>query len=529
LGGAPVEWRFFSADADLLVFVTRHLQRPRWLDTDLLDAWVFELHLVCLERTHGVLFVASEVSRCLRELKDLIGAGGASSVDGEDLRRMAWAIAPDAWFSLGLRPTRLTGSSYEQAAGPHVENALPEDRLRGRSLGHGMAGGKGKGTFGFSVKKAKLWEPEANDSLRDFRLWCEERAKDLKSAGMGTRGLPHIPSVSAGERYAEFPPARVLGMVMERALIEGRIPLLLEAQRLDLHEVELSGNRLSDTELELELSRDGEALWLGLQDPSGVVTDIEGKLSAGQLRTGEVVSMGEILTEHPPIVFFTDGSSIQGGRLEPPRASHRPVPDASLRAWSWAGVDIQTEFGTGRDGNLSIHEAVVARLAPQCDFVLTDHGKGEVADVIGVAGLGSDQLAVTLVHCKKAAKEKPRRRLEDIAEVLDQSARSAPRTDPAAGLWAELRRRLDSRSTYCKVLRGNVDQVKGWLDQLASDPPPVLATIFAVQPGLDVTQVGGWTDGELLINLAAEWCWSFQANFQLIGSDDEGRSSTPAG
>jgi predicted acyl esterase len=63
--------------------------------------------------------------------------------------------------------------------------------------------------------------------------------------------------------------------------------------------------------------------------------------------------------------------------------------------------------------------------------------------------------------------------------------------------------------------------VKAWLDQLASDPPPVLATIFAVQPGLDVAQVDGWTDGELLINLAAEWCWSFQANFQLIGSRDE--------
>ncbi len=521
IGGAPVEWRFFSPDNDLLALVTRHLQRPRWLDSDLLDTWVFELHLVCLERTHGVLFVTSDVSRCLRELKELIGAGEAKPVDGEDLRRLAWAIAPDAWFSLGLRPTRLTGSSYEQAAGPHVENALPEERLRGRSLGHGMAGGKGRGTFGFSVKKAKLWEPEANDSLRDFRLWCEQRASDLKSAGRGTRGLPHIPSISAGERYAAFPEARVLGMVVERALIEGRVPLLIDGKRIALHEVELSVTRASDTEMELGFSRDGESLWMGAQNPAGVVTDIAGDLLAGEPRTGEVVSMGEILTEHPPIVFFADGSSIQGGRLEPPHAPHRPVPDAALRAWSWAGVDTQTEFGTAKPDHLTVHDAVVARLAPQCDFVLTDHGTGELADIIGVAGVNTDQLAVTLVHCKKAAKLKPRRRLEDIAEVLDQSARSAPRTDPAAGLWAELLRRLDSRPTYCKVLRGEESQVRGILGRLAGEPPPVLATIFAVQPGLDVSQVAGWTEGELLINLAAEWCWSFQANFQLIGSMNE--------
>jgi hypothetical protein len=42
------------------------------------------------------------------------------------------------------------------------------------------------------------------------------------------------------------------------------------------------------------------------------------------------------------------------------------------------------------------------------------------------------------------------------------------------------------------------------LGQLASDPPPINTTILAVQAGLDTKQVDGWTEGETLINVAAD-------------------------
>jgi superfamily II DNA or RNA helicase len=518
LGGADVAWRFHSHEADLLALVTQHPQRPRWLDDEVLDAWTFELHLACLVAGRDKLFITSDVSPCLRDLKEEIGAESALPIDAEALRRLAWEIAPDAWFSIGMRPTRMTGAAYEQTAGPRVENALSEDRLRGRSLGHGMAGGGGHGTFGFSVQKAKIWEPEATESLLEFRRWCEQRAEDLESAAKDTRGLPRMPSITVATQFDAFPAARLLTALMEHTLIQGTVPITRNGAAIHAHELELVAERISATEMKLTLEREEEILWSGAQRASGAFEDRDGELIAADPRTGEVRSIAEIFAAYPPILLFTDGSAVQGHLLDQPSSSHRAVEPSLLSAQSWQGADIRAEVKEPREGLVNLHTKMRELLEAQCEVILTDHGTGEICDLIGLAGLDQEQVAISFIHCKAAKTDTLRRQLADIDEVLSQAARSARWADPAAGLWAELVSRGLRRPTYFKILHDPGERMPALLQQFANDPPATNTTIFAVQPGLDTKQVPGWTEGETLINVAADWCRNGLAAFRLIGS-----------
>jgi superfamily II DNA or RNA helicase len=518
LGGADVVWRFHSADSGLLALVTQHPQRPRWLDDEMLDASTFELHLACFIAGRSTLFIASDVTSCLRDLRDKIGADSAIAVDGEELRRLAWKIAPDAWFSIGMRPTRITGAAYEQSAGPRVENALGEDRLRGHSLGHGMAGGAGRGTFGFSVQKAKLWEPEATGSLYEFRRWCEERAEDLATAARDTRGLPGLPAMSVATQFTEFPQVPVIAALMEHTLIGEQAPLVDAGRRLFLHELELWADAISPTELRLEVKREEELLWSAIQDPSGGIRDAQGSLEASEPGTGQLWPLSQILIEYPPIIHFSDGSSVQGRHLDRPHSPHRPVADGTLEAWDWAGTDVRRETGDIEVGAVPLQTRVAEILAQQSDIVLTDHGPGEVCDLIGLARIGQPQVEIRLIHCKAAAAATPRRQLLDINEVLTQAARSARWADPAAGLWAELNDRRTRRPAYFRILHDPENQASEIFKQFMATPPSTQTTIYAVQPGLAIHRVSGWTEGESLINVASDWCRFGRTEFRLVGS-----------
>ncbi len=516
LGGTEVVWRFYSEETDLLALVTLRRHAPRWLHADTLDTWQYELHLACSVREHTLVFLASEDSRTLRDLRHAIGASRAVNLDGEDLGRLLWAVAPDNYFSVGLRPTRDDGSSYRMVAGRRVETALRPAEQRAASLGHAIGGG-GNRTFGMSVAKSKLWEPESTDSLLEFRRWCEERARDLATAAPA-RGAPRL-AVSLGQRFDEFPAAPVLAIALEHTMLAGGVRLMYDGSRVPVHALELQALRVTDTELSIEVLQDGESIWLGAQAPNGSITEISGALEAADQATGELGSFSALLEERPPIVLFADGSSTQGALIEHAREATLTVPDDYVIAGVWDGVDTQCEVGASRDGLQSIHDALAEQLTADCEFVLTDHGTGELADLIGLEPDSVSGVRVTLVHCKAARAPRPRRQLVDIQEVLTQAARSARWADPAAGLWQELRERLDRRPTYCRVVRGDSERARTVLEELQQTVAAPRVSILAVQPGLDLDRLADWTAGETLLSLATEWCSDAGAELRLLGSN----------
>jgi hypothetical protein len=518
LGQADVVWRFLSPERDLLALVTAHRERPPWLHADVLDTWRPELHLACYVAGQQTLFLASNLSRAHNELRALVGADPALPIAGTELQQLAWNIAPDNWFSIGLRPTRISGASYEQVGGRRVQTALPDERLFARALGHGMAGGGG-GTFGFSVAKSKFWEPESTTSLLDFRDWCIDRAAKLREVAADRQGLPGLPGIRIGASFSEFPDTPILATSLDYGQLLDEVKFLDEANALiPVHELELVARRESESAIELELQRLGEPIWLGVQEPSGDVSTVQSSARYMRVRTGEVLDLDRLFEDERPTILFTDGTSVFGSTLTEARIHHRPVDPVVLEKGAWNGVDIETEIGDGRDGRVGVQQSLARQLAARCDLVLTDHGSRELADLIGLTITGDGSLRLEIVHCKAAKEARPRRQLVDVGEVLDQAVRSARWADPASKLCAELLTRLNRR-TECRFLHDPNDDGSVTLQALVDRPPAIEATIFAVQPGLDLARVAGWEAGEALINLTADWCGLVGgASFRLVGS-----------
>ena len=180
IAGAAVVQRLAHSESSTVGYITRRMQRPRFLRLDTLDVPIFELHLLTWVETSGVLFVSTTTEPARRELLKVTAPKTRRSLTGDELRRLLDAAKLERFFSIGTRAARAQsrGTSYQTRAGSKTEDDITPADARGWDLGHGM-GRSGAGTFGFSVAKSKIWEPGAADSLFAFRTWCEGQAREL--------------------------------------------------------------------------------------------------------------------------------------------------------------------------------------------------------------------------------------------------------------------------------------------------------------------------------------------------------------
>jgi hypothetical protein len=307
----------------------------------------------------------------------------------------------------------------------------------------------------------------------------------------------------------------VIGASIDPALLTGEVRLLGEQGPIDASELELEVALESEDALELMLTFAGATLWRGLQMPHGYITELENNgLRTVLGATGEVVQPTRVFQDWPLAVYLADGAMVLGDVLIPLRATVGPLPPDLLRSDAWADVDIQTEIG--ETGAIQARTAELA--ARSARWVLTDHGSGELADLVALA---VEPLTVTvrLYHCKRSGAATPGRRVDDLYDVIGQAVKSIPWTLAPAGVWAELLRRLDQRDA-CRLLHGEEQALRAWLGQLASSLTlGVRFEVIAVQPGVSVADVATWEVGRALLHAAAGWCASESASFMLLGSE----------
>jgi superfamily II DNA or RNA helicase len=179
LGGARVVQSIVHGESQTSAFITRRTHRPPFMRIDLLDAPIYELHLVTWVERAGLLFISTTTDAALRDLRASVAPGPARSLSSAELRRLLDAAELQRFFSIGTRAARAQArTSYQIRAGSKTEDDLTPADARGWELGHGI-GRSGAGTFGFSVAKSKIWEPGSADSLYAFRAWCEELAAEI--------------------------------------------------------------------------------------------------------------------------------------------------------------------------------------------------------------------------------------------------------------------------------------------------------------------------------------------------------------
>nr|WP_244977330.1 DEAD/DEAH box helicase family protein [Deinococcus humi] len=245
----------------------------------------------------------------------------------------------------------------------------------------------------------------------------------------------------------------------------------------------------------------------------------------------ETLSFGQYLQRYPLTFFLQDGSTVFGNELKPLSSLYTDLPDECYvdHVNGWDDCEVLKEFWTdGEDrsryaGRLSVQEAVVAHAQQTLDnpWVLIDHGKGEMADVIAIGRAGA-RFRLQFYHCKgaKPPKKAPKytrplmgRRVDDLYEVTGQAIKGT-RWVRHPLLIDEFRRRLGDRMFE---VTGREEEFRAWLNQ--ASVMQLDYEMLVVQPALRVFERQDHAPDRCTRLLLAALAWTQGQNvrFSMLG------------
>jgi superfamily II DNA or RNA helicase len=521
LGKGDVTERFHHPQHDLLAYITRHRLHPRFMREDALDSVEYRLHIATWIEDPGLLFISTDSAAALKTLCEELVDGYPAPIGAQDLARLLAAAELERCFSVGARTATAgtaTNESYRTLSGRRAELSLSPSDARARVLGHVMGRmsgeGAGSGTFGFSAKKSKLWEPTATESLIDFREWCLGHASVLKAASAPEARDSPLKYLSIPDTLSAYPDAATMAVLPFEFLSDPRI-LRIGGKEADPIATDVACERLSAEAVELTVSYEGESctLRVGLDGQAEIVS---GSCLFVDPANGEAETIDELLSEHPVPLIFGDGSLILGPQRVRPAATPAPLPGKCRAPIDWGETEIGVEFGDPAPAPNSIAARTIALLEAEADAVVQDHLPYELADFLCIS-LEGDQVSVDVVHCKAAGGAQPGRRVIDIQELLAQAMRSVYFATAGAEIWVELRRRLAERAST-RVIKGEEGALAAQLEAWAEAKPLINWRLTVVQPGVADDQLDSWPQGNALFGAAYDTCQNLGIEFRLIDS-----------
>jgi hypothetical protein len=112
--------------------------------------------------------------------------------------------------------------------------------------------------------------------------------------------------------------------------------------------------------------------------------------------TGELVDASSALRDAPLMLDLTDGSTVFGDVLLPPRHPPGRLPQRMLLSDPWEGIDLRQELGA--EGSVQARTAEIA--TGEAMWVATDHRSGELADFISLSVAGIATSTAMMVQAR---------------------------------------------------------------------------------------------------------------------------------
>jgi superfamily II DNA or RNA helicase len=530
--GSSVELAFhrISDELQAAIFVTREITRPVWTNNDRLMSVNYHLFVVHWNRRYKLLFICSSARSepLYEQLSWLFCPGGAWPLTHSEIKKATIGLTSLEFFHVGMRNRVLnnTSESYRTLSGSTPTRGIdPSDGVRyheGHIFGRGLDGEK-EVTIGLS-SLSKIWSNTSTlvDELVD---WCDALAERLSSketvktgseldylgTGSLAKSIPEHPIAADWDRGTYTNPCRIRYADEDGVMV---VSQLLDCS-LDIDHNQSSKERVvvvlrnSGLEWPIEFRIDRRPHFQ-LLDPAQQGIKIE--------RNGPGVSLIDYLNGRPLRFYFADFSSLVGREiLLPPEVEPVAFPEDQIEVINWRKerVDICREFGAKAGGLCSIHDYVGKRLSDRnYDFVLYDHGSGELADYIGIKDDG-EALLFELYHCKKSKSKTAGERVDDLYEICGQVVKSVRWMGDYKRLRERIKGRI-SRKNPSQFQAGNMDR----LDELIalSRKREVIFRIYAVQPGLSkakcVKLKGKRLD--LLLGMAGEYVRNARCNELIV-------------
>ena len=489
-----------------LVVITARRVSLDWTDATSLFGWEWELYIVIWSPEQNLLFINSSANAGeYKALAKAIGGGDVDLIRGQQVFRTFAGVNRLRLQHVGLTEQLGRNIRYTGRMGANVESGLTDlQRQRARKsvlAGNGFEAGK-RVSVGAS-RKGRIWS-HRRDHVDELAAWCKRIGGKLLDATIDPDDVLKgtLDENTITKRPTKMPIAADWPEEMYKTP-EGMWSVVIGGQEHAISDLEISivnpslngavrlaiVSESTRVEVDLELFEDNE-----VPDYRFVVIGHQ----TAQVRRGNAESLTEFFYARPPIIWFADGSALEGNRYVELKKIVSPYDADKIEVWDWTDVDIRKESqGTSKIQN-SIQARVIRELKGR-DYMMIfdDDGKGEAADVVAIRLVGDrtdlTSIDVEFYHCKYSREATPGRRIADLYEVCGQAQKSVSwmsspekRTD----LFTHLLRREAARNERGDASRyevGDGDVLKTIREM--SYLCPVTIEIFIVQPGVSKQSV----------------------------------------
>lgn len=504
-----------------LVVLTATDQSVRWSDVESIRETVWELFVAVWDRDRGLLYLhGSGLNGEYKEIAKALCGPDVQLVVEPDVFRCFHGIKRLILNNVGLnehlgRQVRYTGrmgSDVESRIGHAARCGAKRAVIAGSGFENGQMVSVG------AAKRGRVW---SNLRLRvdTFAAWA--RAVGAKLADETIDSNAVLAGTLKPEPVGTVPTTTAIGVDWPTELLErpetgcrfwgpgiGEEP----STNVDIEVLAREPNApllirvFSDrweSILRLDLSQSGDNYDFSFAHAQGVNLNI--------ILGSRDEPLADFFTENPPIVWFADGSSLEGCEFTRlPTDDLRPYDSERLQGLDWSGVDIRAESqGEARRAG-TIQHNVIQRLQvnPTYDVIFDDDGANEAADIVAITIDRSmpavPRIEVELYHLKYAGGE-PGRRLEDLYVVCGQAQRSTSwlvnhgrRTDLFTHLLSRNDQRIQ-RGAPGRFERGNEDLLLQIREM--SRRADVKLKVWIVQPGLSKASA---SQGQLMLLAVTE-------------------------
>ena len=485
-----------------LVVVAATEQGVRWSDVESVREWIWELFVAVWDKERRLLYLhGSNISGSYKDLAKAICGDDVQLVTAPNVYRCFHGVKRLVLNNVGLdehlgRKVRYTGrmgSDVESRIGSAARRGAFRAVLAGKGYEHGHKASVG------AAKRGRVWSSQRL-RIDTFARWSRgigaklvDEAIDADQILAGTLKPEAVGDVPPKVAIAADWPSEVLDLAESRTNFgpSGRDEEPLTYVDIDVASRDVSAPIVLrvfganwESLLSLELFESNDGFDFRFKHVGGSTVSVRSG--------GSSLSLVEFFSEYPPIIWFADGSSLEGcDYVELPSDTLMPYPSEKLLPLDWTDIDIQRESqGEQRNPNTIQHRVITQlKLDSTYNIIFDDDGAGEAADIVAIrlTETGERQrVNVEFYHCKFSGAPNPGSRVDDLYVVCGQAQRSVrwlASHESRTELFNHLLHREAKRQLRAtRFERGDLRALGNIRDM--SRRCEVALKIYVVQPGL---------------------------------------------
>ena len=507
-GYDDLEYKFYdyNESAKTLVLITASKSEVEWVNYKEVYGLKWQLTVLYYDTNSNLLFIhSSDKSSVYKELANAVLDNQAVLIHKLKVFKSFYEIKRVSLQNVGLKEFLNRKIRFTMRVGTDIEEALSiAEQQRGQKafvFGSGYDNGD-KITLGCSYK-GRIWSYLKSD-LRGFTKWCSKIGQKLIDETIDPNQV--LKETLIPQIVSNIPPTQPTHIDWDDNITntsESRVSFVIEKQEFSLTNCSIALTPISENNtISFEIKTPTNSIQFNKVLFEDIVDENQisnFRIEKTSTNNAEIIigtkefDLTQYLNDNPPIVWFADGSSLEGNELVELKQIIVPYPTEKLIPWNWNDVNLSKEAqGVYPLRTDSIQYATIQKLITEDnDIVYDDDYSGEIADIITIKEL-NDKIDVQFYHLKFAKEGKVNTRIDNFYEVCGQAQKSIHWKHKKGTEFFEhlLKRKNKVRSgnVRSRIEKGSISDLER-LSYIAKNKKPMNFEVFIVQPGLSKQNV----------------------------------------